>query len=122
MMKRISLIFSAIAIIVLIICFLIISKYITKTAGYSVLDTEKEKFLDCLKAKKTIYFYDSAYCPDCKIQESVLSSYINLINKVDCKNNPPQCSKLTHVPAWLIAGNIYYGSFGAEELSQLAKC
>lgn len=121
-MKKSTLITSFVIIIVLIAGFLILSRWITQTTGYSVLATEKEKILQCFKEKHVVYFYDSAYCPDCSMQENVFSAYINSINKIDCRNNPPECDGITQVPAWKIAGKTYYGAFGADELSKLANC
>ena len=121
-MKKLTVIVSFVAIIALIIGFLLISNWITNSTGYSVLELEKEKTAHCLEQKKATYFYDSAYCPDCKMQEDIFSIYLRFIPKIDCVDSPPECQKLTQVPAWKIEDKIHYGVFGVDELSERAEC
>jgi hypothetical protein len=124
MEKKIQVMATFIALVVLVAGLYIFTNWFSMITGYFTGESEQETLALCLK-NQGAEFYFSTYCPDCEKQEQELGQYSNSIKKVDCGRNKENCPNIRNLPAWYIPNSkdkINYGFFTLNELKTLGNC
>ncbi len=119
--KKVLIVF--ILLVVLVVCFWLITRAITFYTGYSIKEIENiEEFTNCLAEKSELYI--GAGCPYCKNQEEIFGDFPGNLKIIDCSLEPEICEEreITFVPTWIINGEKYVGEKNLKELAEITKC
>ena len=78
---------------------------------------------DVLQITSNTILYTQEGCHFCSVQEKKFGEYYELLNIIDCFENPEKClqANITAFPSWIIRGEIYKGVFEINELKELIE-
>ena len=77
----------------------------------------------CL-SEKGFTMYGSDSCPHCQQQKKLFKGSFDLVNYVECNQNPTACNDagVTAYPTWSVDGQVYVGRKSMSELAELSGC
>jgi len=114
-MKKTTMVWTVIAIVVILISYSVIN-YIVKPGEY-------DSFTKCLTEKgATVYGTD--WCKFCQEQKSLFGKSFKHINYINCDIKKEICirERIEGYPTWIINGEKYPGLKSLESLSALSGC
>ncbi len=116
-------IFSAVAIVVLVLLFYLVTNSITKYTGYSISSTKNEEFTDCLNSKD-ITLYINSENPIETLKDFKSHEYFPSIKIINCLGDIDSCETngLQDFPTWIIDGKKFSGDISPNELSKISGC
>lgn len=82
-----------------------------------------DQLAQCMTDKGVI-MYGADTCPHCQEQKKSFKGSFDLINYVECRQNPQACEDagITGYPTWSIDGEQYSGRKSLSELAELSGC
>lgn len=121
MERRIKVMLTFLALVILIAGLYTFTDWFSKVTGYFTGEGEINKLIICLN-NNDAEFYTSLFCADCEKQQKLFGQKLSLIKQINCGNNKELCPNIKSIPAWYINGNIYYGYKDLNELKEIFGC
>ena len=110
-MKRKNWLTLIIIFVVILLSTIILIKPASKTS---------EEVVKCIGKNSKLYV--QLGCNACKKQEEIFGENKKYLEIIDCWFERDKCSKITHIPTWVINEKEYVGLQSIEKLKELTGC
>lgn len=125
--KRVSVLLTFMALVLLIFILYFSTNIFSKVTGYFVGESELEKLTKCLDSKNSELFIGSI-SKTSEDQINILGQSINNLRITECETSKSgeiidqRCKNLKSVPAWYIDKEIHYGIKNISDLENISNC
>lgn len=127
MNKKVKLVVSILAIIVVALVLFFVTHAITKNTGYVVRDDRLDNFAGCIASKGNAVYIESD-CPICQTQKELFGSAWDRLNVTSCdsEENSEEAGcigiRISQEPTWYLNGRYRSGFKNLETLSGITNC